>query len=122
MRASPSAGTVVPPRTGGRTRTGGVTIGDVAVWTSFVDLVHFVGAAGSAALVVGFAADGEGARAAFYAVVALAFAVALLRRRAQRRTPAAPAVVDLRTASAAPALAESSSPPGTGPDEQRSAA
>ncbi|WP_432574341.1 hypothetical protein [Kineococcus sp. SYSU DK005] len=94
----------------------------MAVWTSFVDLVHFVGAAGSAALVAGFAADGEGARAAFYAVVALAFTAALLRRRAQRRTPAAPAVVDLRTAPAAPALAEAAPPPGTAPDERRPAA
>ncbi|WP_432503253.1 hypothetical protein [Kineococcus arenarius] len=71
----------------------------MAVWTSFMDLVHVVGAVGSAALVAGFAADGEAARAVFYAVVALAFAAALAHRRAQRRTtaPAAPTVVDLRS-------------------------
>ncbi len=63
-----------------------------------MDLVHVVGAVGSAALVAGFAADGEAARAVFYAVVALAFAAALVHRRAQRRAaaPAGPTVVDLR--------------------------
>ncbi|WP_432484141.1 hypothetical protein [Kineococcus esterisolvens] len=71
----------------------------MAVWTSFMDLVHLLGAVGSAALVMGFAADGETARAVFYAVLAVAFTVALAHRRAQRRTgatPTAPVVVDLR--------------------------
>ncbi len=68
-----------------------------------MDLVHLVGAAGSAALAAGFTAGGETARALFYAAVTVAFAVALVRRRAQRRAPAptAPAVVDLRPAPAA---------------------
>ncbi|MCI2237513.1 hypothetical protein MO973_06440 [Paenibacillus sp. TRM 82003] len=97
----------------------------MAVWTSFMDLVHLVGAAGSVALAAGFTADGETARALFYAVVAVAFAVALVRRRAQRRAdaPAAPAVVDLRPA-AAPAARQAGAGLGGAaePDPQRPAA
>ncbi|WP_432493606.1 hypothetical protein [Kineococcus gypseus] len=81
----------------------------MAVWTSFVNLVHLVGAVGSAALALGFAAGGQAGRAVFYGLLTLAFATALVRRRAQAR-PAAPAVVDLRTGrtagvAAAPAAA-----------------
>ncbi|WP_432547848.1 hypothetical protein [Kineococcus sp. SYSU DK004] len=73
------------------------------VWTSFMDLVHVIGATGCALLTVGFALDAETARAAFYAVVALAFAAAFVRRRAARRTVRpVPAVVDLRDGVRAP--------------------
>ena len=71
------------------------------VWSSFMDLVHLIGAVGCALLVGAFTADGEAARALFYAVAALAFAAALLHRRSSARR-SAHRVVDLRT-SARPA-------------------
>jgi len=72
----------------------------VDVWSSFMDLVHVIGAVGCAMLVGGFAAAGDAERAVFYAVAALAFAGALLRRRhlAHRPTAVVPRVVDLTTA------------------------
>jgi hypothetical protein len=75
----------------------------VDVWSSFMDLVHVVGAVGCALLVGGFAAAGDPERAVFYAVAALALTGALLRRRhlAHRPAPAAPRVLDL-TAAAQP--------------------
>jgi hypothetical protein len=62
----------------------------VAVWKSFMDLVHLIGALGCLALTGGFAADGEPARAVFYGLLTMAFAVALAHRRTRDR------VVDLR--------------------------
>jgi len=69
----------------------------VDVWSSFMDLVHVIGAVGCALLVGGFAAAGDPARAAFYAVATLAFAAAVLRRRhlARRPAPVVPRVLDL---------------------------
>ena len=58
-----------------------------------MDLVHLIGALGCLALTGGFAADGEPARAVFYALLTMAFAVALAHRRAHA---ARPGVVDLR--------------------------
>ncbi|NAZ82759.1 hypothetical protein GTR02_13105 [Kineococcus sp. R8] len=72
------------------------------VWSSFMDLVHAIGAVGCALLVGGFAAAAEPGRAVFYAVAALAFAAAYLRRRHVERPAAAPRVIDL-TAPAVPA-------------------
>lgn len=71
------------------------------MWTSFMDLVHFIGAIGCGMLAVGFGADAETARMLFYAAATLAFTVALVRRRHARHVTAAPArVVDLTTAEA----------------------
>ncbi|MEZ0164462.1 hypothetical protein AB2L27_06745 [Kineococcus sp. LSe6-4] len=70
----------------------------MAVWKSFMDLVHLIGALGCLALTGGFAAQGETARALFYGLCTMAFALALARRwptPAPRPAPA-PAVVDLR--------------------------
>lgn len=67
----------------------------MAVWKSFIDLVHLIGALGCLALTGGFAAEGEAARAVFYGLCTMAFAVALARRwptHAARR----PVVIDLR--------------------------
>ena len=54
-----------------------------------MDLVHLIGALGCLALTGGFAADGEPARAVFYGLLTMAFAVGLAHRRTHR-------VVDLR--------------------------
>ncbi|MBB2900581.1 hypothetical protein FHR75_001369 [Kineococcus radiotolerans] len=62
----------------------------MTVWTSFMDLVHLIGALGCLVLTGGFAADGEPARAVFYGLLTMAFAVALAHRRAR------PRVLDLR--------------------------
>jgi len=69
----------------------------VDVWSSFMDLVHVIGAVGCALLVGGFAAAGDPERAVFYAVATLAFTAALLRRRhlARRPAPVVPRVLDL---------------------------
>lgn len=76
----------------------------VAVWTSFIDLVHLVGAVGCVLLTAAFAAQGEPARAAFYGLTAIALTVGLAYRR-DRRPPApapaptstsTPVVIDLR--------------------------
>ncbi|WP_432543718.1 hypothetical protein [Kineococcus sp. SYSU DK002] len=74
----------------------------MAVWRSFMDLVHLIGALGCLALTGGFAAQGDGARATFYGLCTMAFAVTLARRWSQRAAldhahhSPAPAVVDLR--------------------------
>ncbi len=74
-----------------------------------MDLVHLIGAVGCLALTAGFAADGEAARALFYALAFLAFAAALARRRQHRHRR--PAVVDLReAATGAPAAAAPATP------------
>ncbi|MGI4894889.1 MAG: hypothetical protein ACRYF3_07235 [Janthinobacterium lividum] len=74
----------------------------MAVWTSFIDLVHLVGAVGCVLLTAAFAAQGEPARAAFYGLTAIALTVGLAYRR-DRRPPApaptstsTPVVIDLR--------------------------
>ncbi|WP_432515388.1 hypothetical protein [Kineococcus sp. SYSU DK001] len=67
----------------------------MAVWRSFMDLVHLIGALGCLALTGGFAAQGHGPRAAFYGLCTMAFAVALARRLHAHHQPA-PTVVDLR--------------------------
>jgi hypothetical protein len=71
----------------------------VAVWKSFMDLVHLIGALGCLALTGGFAADGEVARAVFYGLLTMAFAIGL----AQRRT-AHDRVIDLRENATTPPL------------------
>ncbi|WP_328293004.1 hypothetical protein OG218_09680 [Kineococcus sp. NBC_00420] len=71
----------------------------MAVWKSFMDLVHLIGALGCLALTGGFAADGEVARAVFYGLLTMTFAIGL----AQRRT-AHDHVIDLRENAATPAL------------------
>lgn len=71
----------------------------MAVWTSFSDLVRLIGALGCLALTGGFAAEGEPARAVFYGLLTMAFAVGLAHRRAHHhdaRPDPRPAVVDLR--------------------------
>ncbi|NAZ77371.1 hypothetical protein GTQ99_18370 [Kineococcus sp. T13] len=91
----------------------------MAVWTSFMDLVHLIGAVGCLALTGGFAADGEPARALFYAAACLAFATALARRRHRDHRPR-PVVVDLREAPAAAPTAAPAAAPAA--DTPRSAA
>ncbi|MEZ0491548.1 hypothetical protein AB2L28_04785 [Kineococcus sp. TBRC 1896] len=70
----------------------------MAVWKSFMDLVHLIGALGCLAMTGGFAAQGEAARAVFYGLCTMAFAVALARRWPAHGagTVRPPAVVDLR--------------------------
>jgi hypothetical protein len=71
----------------------------VAVWKSFMDLVHLIGALGCLALTGGFAADGEPGRAVFYGLATMAFATGLAHRRTHRHE-----VIDLReTPATAPA-------------------
>jgi len=57
-----------------------------------MDLVHLIGALGCLALTAGFAAEGEAARAVFYALATMAFAVGLAHRRTHRHD----GVIDLR--------------------------
>lgn len=68
----------------------------MGVWRSFIDLVHLIGALGCLALLGGFAAQGEAARAVFYGLCTMGFAVALARRVHEHPPTARPAVVDLR--------------------------
>jgi hypothetical protein len=69
-----------------------------------MDLVHLIGALGCLALTGGFAAEGELARALFYALCTMAFAIALARRWPSHETPQVPTptVIDLREATTAP--------------------
>lgn len=67
----------------------------MAVWRSFMHLVHLIGALGCLALTGGFAAQGEPARAIFYGVCTMGFAVAL-GHRLTHHPDGAPTVVDLR--------------------------
>jgi hypothetical protein len=73
-----------------------------------MDLVHLIGALGCLALTGGFAADGEPARAVFYGLLTMAFAVSLAHRRSRRPHE----VIDLRTPAerTAPALGEVARP------------
>lgn len=62
-------------------------------------LVHLIGALGCLALTGGFAADGEIARAVFYGLVTMAFAIGLAHRRTHHDQ-----VIDLRENTTTPAL------------------
>ena len=77
----------------------------MALWKSFIELVQLIGALGCLALTGGFAADGEAARALFYGLLTMAFAVALAHRRTHRPEQ----VIDLRDART-PALGEVARP------------
>ncbi|GAA0299558.1 hypothetical protein [Kineococcus aurantiacus] len=70
----------------------------MATWRSFIDLVHLIGALGCLVLTGGFAAQGQLARAVFYGLCTMAFAVALAHRVHERHQHArpSPTVVDLR--------------------------
>ena len=73
----------------------------MAVWTSFIDLVHLIGAVGCVLLTGGFAAQGEPSRAVFYAAATIAFAVTYVHRRHARaastvRRTGTPRVIELR--------------------------
>ncbi len=65
-----------------------------------MDLVHLIGALGCLALTGGFAAEGEPARAVFYALCTMGFAVGFARRRQHRHDEVhgsgGPRVIDLR--------------------------
>ncbi|MFB9376769.1 hypothetical protein ACFFKU_03845 [Kineococcus gynurae] len=67
------------------------------IWSSFIDVVHGIGAVGCALLVIGFGLEGTPARALFYAVAATLFVLALRERRRPRPSTRPVRVVDVRT-------------------------
>jgi hypothetical protein len=75
-----------------------------------MDLVHLIGALGCLALTGGFAGQGEIARAVFYGLCTMAFAVGFAHRVTHRHREQAPTVIDLRESATTPAVGKVARP------------